>query len=101
MRLLLLLRPRLSAWLQAPGPWKATIAGNAWIMTLFLWHVPAYAVVYALVWATGWRSPQEPTVQWWLERPFWFVAPAALCMAAAGVLVATRRSRPAADDVPV
>lgn len=28
-------------------------------MTLFLWHFPAYAVGYAAVWATGWRTPRS------------------------------------------
>ena len=71
----LLLRPRLTAWLQRPGPWKATIAGNAWIMTLFLWHMTAYLVAILLLWPLGFGKEAEPTARWWLERPLWIVAP--------------------------
>lgn len=68
-------------------------------MTLFLWHVPAYAVVYAAVWALGWEPSQEPDVAWWLARPFWLLAPGALCLAV-GAIVRRTRGRPAAGVTP-
>ena len=71
--LALLLRPRLTRWLQRPGPWKATIAGNAWIMTIFLWHMTAYLIAILLLWALGFGQETEPTARWWLERPVWIV----------------------------
>lgn len=71
--LALLLRPRLTRWLQRPGPWKATIAGNAWIMTIFLWHMTAYLVAILLLWPLGFGQETEPTARWWLERPLWIV----------------------------
>ncbi|MEQ1787968.1 MAG: acyltransferase [Acidimicrobiales bacterium] len=73
--LVLLLRPRLTRWLQQPGPWKATIAGNAWIMTLFLWHMTAYLLAILLLWPLGFGQEIEPTARWWLERPVWIVVP--------------------------
>jgi hypothetical protein len=73
--LVLLLRPRLTRWLQRPGPWKATIAGNAWIMTLFLWHMTAYLIAILVLWPLGFGQQHEPTGRWWLERPVWIVVP--------------------------
>jgi hypothetical protein len=74
--LVLLLRPRLLRWLDKPGPWKATIAINQRIMTLFLWHMTAYLVVILAWWPMGLGQEAEPTLRWWLERPVWLGAPA-------------------------
>lgn len=79
--LVLLLRPRLTAWLQKPRPWKATIAGNAWIMTLFLWHMTAYLLAILLLWPLGFGQEVEPSGRWWLERPLWILVPAAILAA--------------------
>lgn len=76
--LVLLLRPRVSRWLQRPGPWRATIAGNARIMTLFLWHMTAYLMAILVLWPLGFGRQDEPTARWWLERPLWVLAPAAV-----------------------
>jgi fucose 4-O-acetylase-like acetyltransferase len=73
--LVLLLRPRLTRWLQQPGPWKLTIAGNARIMTLFLWHMTAYLLAILLLWPLGFGQETEPTARWWFERPLWLVVP--------------------------
>jgi len=73
--LVLLLRPALTGWLQRPRPWRATIAGNAWIMTLFLWHMTAYLVAILLLWPLGFGRQHEPTARWWLERPLWIAVP--------------------------
>ena len=70
----LLLRPSLTRWLQKPGPWRATIAGNAWIMTLFLWHMTAYLIAILLLWPLGFGQETEPSGRWWLERPLWIAA---------------------------
>lgn len=76
--LVLLLRPALSRWLQRPGPWRATILGNAWIMTLFLWHMTAYLVAILVLWPLGFGRQREPTARWWLERSLWVIVPGAL-----------------------
>jgi len=74
----LLLRPRLTAWLQRSGPWKATLTGNAWIMTLFLWHMTAYLIAILLLWPLGFGHETEPTARWWLERPLWIAVAGAI-----------------------
>jgi fucose 4-O-acetylase-like acetyltransferase len=73
--LVLLLRPALTRWLQRPRPWRATIAGNAWIMTLFLWHMTAYLAAILLLWPLGFGRQHDPTARWWLERPLWIAVP--------------------------
>ncbi len=91
--LVLLLRPRLTAWLQRPGPWKATIAGNAWIMTLFLWHMTAYLLAILLLWPVGLGQETEPTGRWWLERPVWLVVPGAILAALVALFGRIERGR--------
>ena len=78
--LVLLLRGPVNRWLQRPRAWKATIAVNASIMTLFLWHMTAYLVVILLLWPLGYGKESEPTARWWLERPVWIVVPGAVLL---------------------
>ena len=76
--LVLLLRPRLTRWLASPRPWKATIAINARVMTLFLWHMTAYLLVILALWPLGFGQEREPTARWWLERFVWILVPGAV-----------------------
>jgi hypothetical protein len=79
--LVLLLRPAAGRWLRRPGPWRATIFGNAWIMTLFLWHMTAYLVAILVLWPLGFGQETEPTARWWMERPLWIAAPGVVLVA--------------------
>lgn len=83
--LVLLARPAMTAWLQRPGPWRLTIAGNAWIMTLFLWHMTANLAAIVLLWPHGFGRDREPTARWWIERPLWIVASAVILAAIVAV----------------
>jgi len=67
----MLLRPYLARWLQAPGPWKTTIFLNSVIMTLFLWHMTAYLLTVLTLWPLGLGHQHDSTAGWWLERPLW------------------------------
>lgn len=71
-----LLRGPVTRWLRRPRVWKPVVAGNAVILTVFLWHMTAVLVVLAVLRAAGVAMLPEPTLQWWLQRPFWVVAPA-------------------------
>jgi peptidoglycan/LPS O-acetylase OafA/YrhL len=71
----MLLRPSLSRWLAKPTPWKATIAVNGMIMTLFLWHMTAYLIAILLLWPLGFGHQVDSTARWWLERPVWELVP--------------------------
>ena len=72
--LALLAERRLQAWLQRPATWRATIAVNARIMTLYLWHMTAMLGLVGLSLALGGRGLHlEPaTGAWWATRPVWF-----------------------------
>jgi hypothetical protein len=88
----MLLRPRLTRWLERARPWKATILVNGVIMTLFLWHMTAYLLVILALWPAGLGREQDTTARWWLERPVWILVPALVL--AAIVVLAGRFERP-------
>jgi fucose 4-O-acetylase-like acetyltransferase len=74
----MLLRGRISRWLERAGPWKATIFTNGVIMTLFLWHMTAYLIAILALWPLGIGRQEDTTAAWWLERPIWILVPAAI-----------------------
>ena len=69
------LRRWVSRWLARPGLWKAVVAANSIIMTVYLWHLTAYLVVFAILALFGLAGHAPGTAGWWLERPFWLVGP--------------------------
>ena len=74
----MLLREPVARWLGRPGPWKAVIFANSIIMTVFLWHLPAFVLVFFLMRWAGLVAPAPGTGQWWLERPALIAASAAV-----------------------
>lgn len=60
-----------SGWLGRASRW---ITINA--QSLYLGHAFAYAAVYVAVTELFGRPGTRTTWQWWLARPFWFLAPA-------------------------
>jgi len=71
----MLLRDRLTRWLRSPRPWKAAIAVNGVVMTLFLWHMTAYLLAILALWPLGFGHQHVGNARWWLERPLWIVVP--------------------------
>lgn len=61
--LVVLLRPLLERWVQRPRVWRATVAVNMLMMSVYLWHLP---VLTALTWAEHLLG---------LERPMRWVPP--------------------------
>lgn len=98
--LVLALEGPLRRWLDRPGPWRATVAVNAQIMTLYLWHLTAMVILIGLSLLTGgFGLGVEPlTPAWWWTRPLWFLVLAVLT----GMLVAAfgRFERPGPDLRP-
>jgi Acyltransferase family len=90
----MLLRRRVSRWLERSGPWKATIVTNGMIMTLFLWHMTAYLIAILVLWPFGRGRQQDTTAVWWLERPIWIFVPGAILVAI--VLIVGRFEHPPA-----
>jgi hypothetical protein len=70
------LRRWVNHWLALPGPWKTVVAANSAIMTIYLWHITAYAVIFGALAAIGFSGSSPGTVRWWFERSIWLVGPA-------------------------
>ena len=71
----MLLRERVSRWLQRPRAWKTVIFANSVIMSLFLWHMTAYLLAILALWPLGFGHEHDTTARWWLERPLWVLVP--------------------------
>lgn len=71
--LILLAERPLARWLQGRRPWLATVAVNARIMTLYLWHLTAMVLVLGLsLLLGGFGLGLEPlSGGWWASRPVW------------------------------
>ena len=87
----MLLRPALRRLLERTKVWRFTIAVNASIMTLFLWHMTAYLLAILALWPLGFGHQHDSTPRWWLERPIWEIVPGGILCAL--VMVFTRFER--------
>ena len=47
------------------------VAANSVIMTVFLWHLSAYAAVFGVLSLLGFSGSAPLTANWWLERSIW------------------------------
>lgn len=84
--LAVLARVPLNRWLRRPRVWMVVVALNLSIMSIFLWHQPAMAVVARVLAPTGLPHPDPPGLFWWAIRAVWFVA-AGLLLAVVVLLV--------------
>ncbi len=73
--LLLSLEGPLRRWLVRSAPWTATVLLNGMIMTIYLWHLTAAALVMGLAILLGnvGLDAVPGTASWWLTRPVWLV----------------------------
>ena len=71
--LILLAEKPLHRWLQGGRAWYATVAINARIMSLYLWHLTAMVLVIGVSLALGGVGlGLEPlSGAWWATRPLW------------------------------
>ena len=83
--IIVLLRPRLSSWLQRRRVWKTVVAANSVIMTVFLWHMTALLAALTLFETAGLPIYPEPTAAWWAQRPLWLLVPGVLLAALVAV----------------
>ena len=89
---LMLVRSRVSAWLQRPRIWGMVIAANSMIMTMFLWHLTALMIAVVTLLPLGFPQPAVGSTSWWLLRPVWITI---LCaVTALFVIVLGRFERP-------
>ncbi len=92
----MLLRPRLSRWLQKRRPWKVTILANSIVMSLFLWHMTAFLLAVLALWPLGFGRETSGTTAWWVERIAWIGVPAVILAALVAVFSRFERPRRAA-----
>ncbi len=72
----MLLRNTLNRWLARLRPWMLVIKANSVIMTLYLWHITAYAAAYLILLPSGLGQEPVGTPFWWLQRLVWIIGPA-------------------------
>jgi hypothetical protein len=71
-------RAPVTRWLQKPRVWASVIAGNAIIMTVYLWHLTALLIVVGIALPLGFPQPHPGAASWWLLRPVVFASYAAV-----------------------
>lgn len=72
--LILLVRRSAERWLQRRGPWTTVVAVNAVILTVFLWHISAAALVAGALGGLGLLpTPTVGSAAWWLWRIPWLL----------------------------
>lgn len=76
------LEPWLNRLATRARVWTATVAVNAHIMTLYLWHLTMVGVVAVASSALGGvgLGPDPNTAEWWWTRPVWVVFLVALTL---------------------
>jgi peptidoglycan/LPS O-acetylase OafA/YrhL len=93
----LLLRPILASCLRRRRVWKAVVAVNAVVMTLYLWHTTALLVAVALFEAIGLPIHSAPTTAWWAQRPLWLLVPGIVLAGLVALFARAERRLPAAS----
>lgn len=84
----------LNRWLRRPRVWTVVVALNLSIMSIYLWHQPAMAVVARLLAPSSLPHPGPAGISWWAVRLVWMGA-AGLLLAAVVLLVGRfERGRP-------
>jgi hypothetical protein len=77
--LILLLRPAAERWLRRTRPWTAVIAVNSVVLTVFLWHISAAAILAGALAGLGLLpTPPVGSAAWWLWRIPWLIMLAAV-----------------------
>lgn len=93
--LALALRTPLTRWLARPGPWAAVVRLNMIAMTVYLWHLTVMVLVIAALPALGtWWSVAPLSTAWWLTRPLWVLALAAVLLPVVAALSPIEHTTP-------
>ncbi len=100
--LVALVAPALDRLLRRRRPWRCVVGINATAMTLFVWHMTAFVVVFLLVEHLGAAPGGVPDAGWLVARPFWLVAPAVVLVGLVAVFrrLELRRGRSAPSAGP-
>lgn len=88
----MLARPALLRWLQRPRVWRTTVAANAVVMTLFLWHITGLVLAAVAAYLLGLSLPPVGSARWWAEKPLWLLAAAVVTAGLVVVLSPVERA---------
>lgn len=81
-------------WLHRARVWAAVVAVNLSIMSVYLWHQPALAVVARIGLPLGLPQPVPGTPTWWATRPLWFALTGVVLLAVLVVVARFERVMP-------
>jgi Fucose 4-O-acetylase and related acetyltransferases len=70
----MLVRDRVSRWLEHPAPWAAVVRFASMAMTVYLWHLSVLIIAFLALFGLGIDPPTPGSALWWLTRPFWLLA---------------------------
>lgn len=100
---LIAIGPRINAWLRRPRLWRVVEACNKEVMTVYLWHMFPLVAAGVLLYSSGvLPQPTPGSAEWWLLRPLWIAAIAAILvpLLLAALRLRRRQTRPAATPAP-
>lgn len=72
--LAMLFRDQINRWLAQAKNWLSVVIANSVIMTVYLWHLTAYAITFLLFYPIGLGRNTAGSLWWWLERPLWVLS---------------------------
>ena len=96
----MIIRPAASRWLARGRNWKAVVAANSMIMTIFLWHLTALLVAVLVLYPMGFPQPAGGTSDWWMLRPVWVAALVAVLAGFVAVFARFERPRITTTEGP-
>ena len=83
----MLVRDRVSRWLQRPAPWAAVVRFASMAMTVYLWHLSVLVCAFLALFGLGIDPPVAGSGLWWLTRPFWLLGLALVLSVVATLMV--------------
>lgn len=93
MAMAMLVRDRVSRWLERPGLWAAVVRFSSMAMTVYLWHLSLLVIAFMALIGLGIDPPAAGSGLWWLTRPLWLLGLALLLAVVATLLSPLERGR--------
>jgi len=76
----MLLRSAINKWLMRNTPWLVVVKANSVIVTVYLWHLTAFVIVFLIFLPLGFAKESVGTFMWWLQRFVWIVGSAMILL---------------------
>jgi len=91
----MLIRGRVSRWLERPALWAGVVRFASMAMTVYLWHLSLLVVAFFALSGLGIDPPVAGSGIWWLTRAFWLLGLALVLSVVATLLCPLERAKPA------